>query len=76
MLAAALLTAMPLDALACTQIYMGSDLTATGDTYVGRSEDFDTRYAKCFGVQEPMTNPTYISEESALPLHLCARRFG
>lgn len=50
MLAAALLTAMPLDALACTQIYMGSDLTATGDTYVGRSEDFGTRYAKCFGV--------------------------
>lgn len=64
MLAAALLTAMPLDALACTQIYMGSDLTATGDTYVGRSEDFSTRYAKFFGVQEPMTNPTYISEES------------
>ena len=63
-LAAALLTAMPLDALACTQIYMGSDLTATGDTHVGRSEDFGTRYAKCFGVQEPMTNPTYISEES------------
>lgn len=64
MLVAALLLATPLDALACTQIYMGSDLTATGDTYVGRSEDFSTRYAKLFGVQEPMTNPTYISEES------------
>ncbi len=64
MLFAALLMATPLDALACTQIYVGKDLTETGDTYVGRSEDFSSRYAKFFGVQEPMTNPRYTSDES------------
>lgn len=64
MLVAALLLATPLDALACTQIYVGKDLTETGDTYVGRSEDYSSRYAKFFGVQESMTNPRYTSDES------------
>ena len=36
--------AMPTSALACTQIYMGSQLTADGNTYYGRSEDFGPRY--------------------------------
>jgi len=36
--------AMPTSALACTQIYMGSKLTADGNTYYGRAEDFGKRY--------------------------------
>ena len=65
MLVAALLMATPLDALACTQIYVGSEYTDTGDTYVGRSEDYSTRYMKLFGVQEPVESPTYVSDESS-----------
>lgn len=64
-LIAALIFALPADALACTQIYVGSSLTETGDTYVGRSEDYATRYAKFFGVQESLENPTYTSDESS-----------
>lgn len=55
--------AVPTDALACTQIYMGRETTTTGETFVGRSEDFATRHAKAFGIQEPMENPTYKSGE-------------
>ena len=43
--------AMPTSALACTQIYMGSKLTADGNTYYGRSEDFGPRYVKHFGIE-------------------------
>lgn len=35
---------MPTSALACTQIYMGKNLTADGNTYYGRAEDFGKRY--------------------------------
>lgn len=56
--------AFPSAAFACTQVYVGSDFTDTGDTYVGRSEDYSSRYAKLFGVQEPLENPTYVSDES------------
>lgn len=56
--------ALPVDALACTQIYAGRNLTTTGDTLVGRSEDYASRHAKAFGVQAPMTNPTYTSQEA------------
>lgn len=56
--------AFPVDALACTQIYAGRDLTTTGDTLVGRSEDYASRHAKAFGVQLPMENPTYTSQEA------------
>ncbi len=38
-------------ALACTQVYVGSGLTANGDVYWGRSEDFANRYAKAFGIE-------------------------
>lgn len=64
MLVAATLAALPVQALACTQVYVGSECTTTGDTYVGRSEDYAPRHAKAFGVQQPRTNPTYTSQES------------
>ena len=48
---AAAIMAMPTSALACTQIYMGSQLTADGNTYYGRSEDFGPRYIKHFGIE-------------------------
>ena len=48
---AAAIMAMPTSALACTQIYMGSQLTADGNTYYGRSEDFGPRYVKHFGIE-------------------------
>lgn len=61
--AAAIVMAMPTGALACTQIYMGKGVTDTGDTYVGRSEDYANRHPKAFGIQES-TNPTFSSDES------------
>ena len=48
---AAAIMAMPTSALACTQIYMGSKLTADGNTYYGRAEDFGARYVKHFGIE-------------------------
>ena len=48
---AAAIMAMPTSALACTQIYMGSKLTADGNTYYGRAEDFSPRYIKHFGIE-------------------------
>ena len=62
--AAAIVMAMPTGALACTQIYMGKGVTDTGDTYVGRSEDYVSRHPKAFGIQEPRENPTFSSDES------------
>ena len=62
--AAAIVMAMPTGALACTQIYMGKGVTDTGDTYVGRSEDYASRHPKAFGIQEPRENPTFSSDES------------
>ncbi len=57
---------MPTSALACTQMYMGKDLTADGNTYYGRAEDFGARYLKHFGI-EPAHEAgfTYSSNESA-----------
>lgn len=63
-LAVALAFSGPVRVLACTQVYVGSGVTATGDTYVGRTEDFAPRHAKAFGIQEPRVNPTYTSMES------------
>ena len=53
-------------ALACTQIYMGGKLTADGNTYYGRAEDFGKRYLKHYGI-EPAHEPgfKYSSIESA-----------
>lgn len=57
---------MPTSALACTQMYMGKDLTADGNTYYGRAEDFGKRYLKHYGI-EPAHEAgfTYSSNESA-----------
>lgn len=64
MLAAALITASPISALACTQLYVGRGQTTTGDTYVGRAEDYSSRYAKVFGVQQREENPVFDSLEN------------
>ena len=63
---AATIMSMPTSALACTQMYMGKDLTADGNTYYGRAEDFAPRYLKHYGI-EPAHEPgfTYSSIESA-----------
>lgn len=57
---------MPTSALACTQMYMGKNLTADGNTYYGRAEDFGKRYLKHCGI-EPAHEPgfKYSSIESA-----------
>ena len=62
---AATIMSMPTSALACTQIYMGKNLTADGNTYYGRAEDFGKRYLKHFGI-EPSHGPGHIygSDES------------
>lgn len=62
--AAATLLATPLSALACTQISVGDQLSADGNSYIGRGEDYAPRHPKVFGVQKPMTDPTYTSDES------------
>ena len=52
---AAVMAGLPaVQALACTQITVGPELTSNGDTYFGRSEDYANRYGKCFGI-EPAT---------------------
>ena len=63
---AATIMSMPTSALACTQIYMGKNLTADGNTYYGRAEDFGKRYLKHYGI-EPAHEPgfKYSSIESA-----------
>ncbi|MDY2788160.1 MAG: C69 family dipeptidase [Atopobium sp.] len=63
-LSAALLMALPIDALACTQVYVGPKATDSGNVYVGRTEDYAPRHGKVFGIQEPRTNPTFTSDES------------
>lgn len=69
---------MPTSALACTQVYMGNKLTADGNTYYGRAEDYRKRYLKHFGI-EPSFGPghTYSSDgvyldQDLVSLHLCA----
>ena len=61
---AAMLTALPLDALACTQFWVPAQYTASGNRFVGRNEDGGTRYFKAFGVSQPQANTTYSSGES------------
>lgn len=61
---AALLTTAPLNALACTQVWVPNQYTANGDRYVGRSEDYASRHVKIFGIQEPQKNTHYTSDES------------
>ena len=62
---AATIMSMPTSALACTQIYMGKNLTADGNTYYGRAEDFGKRYLKHYGIEESHAPGfTYSSDES------------
>ena len=62
---AATIMSMPTSALACTQMYMGKNLTADGNTYYGRAEDFDKRYLKHYGIEESHAPGfTYSSDES------------
>lgn len=63
---------------------MGSKLTADGNTYYGRSEDFGPRYVKHFGIEPAHKDGNeYTSVESGfeykskwrnLPLHLRSRQ--
>lgn len=64
MVGAALIGAAPLSALACTQVWVPGQYTASGDRYVGRSEDYASRHVKIFGIQEPQKNTHYTSDES------------
>lgn len=57
--------AAPASAMACTQIYVGDQFTADGDTYVGRNEDNAPRWEKVFGVQQPENDMVFSSEVSS-----------
>ena len=57
--------AAPASAMACTQIYVGDQFTANGDTYVGRNEDNAPRWEKVFGVQKPENDMVFSSEVSS-----------
>lgn len=57
---AATIMSMPTSALACTQIYMGKNLTADGNTYYGRAEDFGPRYLKHFGIEPSHAPRVYL----------------
>lgn len=61
---AASLAMAPVTALACTQVYMGPELTATGETIYGRSEDAANRYLKEFGIEPRTEGKTYWSGEN------------
>lgn len=62
---AATIMSMPTSALACTQMYMGKNLTADGNTYYGRAEDYGKRYLKHFGIEDSHAPGfTYSSDES------------
>ncbi len=54
----------PTPALACTQVYVGSGLTASGDVIYGRSEDAANRYLKEFGIEPRSEGKTYWSGEN------------
>lgn len=50
------ISGIPQTALACTQVYVGSELTTTGDTFWGRAEDYANRYPKAFGIAPATKN--------------------
>ncbi len=43
--------------MACTGIYVGSDYSANGSTFYGRSEDLEKNHTKIFGVEEAKDYP-------------------
>lgn len=51
-LALTLVLSQATSALACTGVYVGSEVSANGSTYIGRSEDIKDTYGKIFGVKE------------------------
>lgn len=55
---------VPVPANACTQVYLGSDTTASGDVIYGRSENIYERYPKQFGVEPATSGKTYWSAEN------------
>ena len=61
---AATLAVSPSTALACTQVYMGGDLTSNGDVIYGRSEDAANRYLKEFGIEPRSEGKEYWSGEN------------
>ena len=63
MLAAALALATPVNAFACTQVWMPGAYTVNGDRYVGRAEDSYSRYVKIFGIEPASQDVTYSSAE-------------
>ena len=65
---AATIMSMPTSALACTQIYMGKNLTADGNTYYGRTEDVGTRYLKHYGI-EPSHGPGLSTAQTSPTSH-------
>ena len=50
-LALTLVLSQATSALACTGVYVGSEVSANGSTYIGRSEDIKDTYGKIFGVK-------------------------
>ena len=48
LMTAVLLLTLSGQAFACTTIYVGSNLTADGSSFFGRSEDYSADYAKLF----------------------------
>ena len=51
-LALTLVLSQATSALACTGVYVGSEVSANGSTYIGRSEDISDLYSKIFGIAE------------------------
>lgn len=62
--AGATIFAGPTSALACTQIFVGDNYTANGDTYVGRNEDNAPRWEKVFGIQPAQKDLKFYSQVS------------
>lgn len=71
---AASLATLPGNALACTHVYVGPDLTASGDVLYGRSEDAANRQVKQFGIEPRTEGKTYWSGENG-PEHDASLNF-
>lgn len=56
-LTAAMALSASTTALACTGVYVGSEVSANGSSYMGRSEDIGDLYGKIFGVAEAKQIP-------------------
>ena len=55
MLAMVLVLSQAASAFACTGVYVGSNVSANGSTYMGRSEDIGDLYTKIYGIAESKT---------------------